>query len=348
MNRIPDVDTTRFGARVTSPLHAGHEPAGRAMKLYFASRFCARPTITENVKRMPATIDPRLPHVLLVFLICNVGVALRSSWSAETAAQREQIHTIENQEINESSGLTASRRQPGILWTHNDSGDQARLFALGTRGEHRGICSIPQASAVDWEDMCAITYRNRNCLLIADTGDNAKNRTRYQFYVVAEPSLEATQTPVLTRLDFQYEDGPHDCEAVAFDPIDHSVLLVTKELNLASSVYRVSWPQQPTSAVAVAKRIGQVPIPMVTGLDISTRGDRILVGTYAHALLYGRAPGKSWSEAFNEQPTRIEPPSRRQGESICFSPDATKIYLTSERLPAPLIIIRSPSILAVP
>ena len=33
-------------------------------------------------------------------------------------------------EVRESSGLAVSRAYPGVFWTHNDSGDRPRLYAL--------------------------------------------------------------------------------------------------------------------------------------------------------------------------------------------------------------------------
>jgi hypothetical protein len=34
----------------------------------------------------------------------------------------------------EASGLALSRRTPGIIWSHNDSGHDAVLYALGSNG----------------------------------------------------------------------------------------------------------------------------------------------------------------------------------------------------------------------
>src|SRR5262245_45647812 len=37
---------------------------------------------------------------------------------------------LENRSVNESSGIAASRRNKGILWTHNDSGGGPFVFAF--------------------------------------------------------------------------------------------------------------------------------------------------------------------------------------------------------------------------
>ncbi len=64
-----------------------------------------------------------------------------------------RVGTIEHEAINESSGLARSERHPHVLWTHNDSGGQARLFAVDTRNaSHRGVVRLERTGAVDWED----------------------------------------------------------------------------------------------------------------------------------------------------------------------------------------------------
>src|SRR5687767_14630941 len=37
---------------------------------------------------------------------------------------------LENQSVKESSGIAASRRNAGIFWTHNDSGDGPFIYAF--------------------------------------------------------------------------------------------------------------------------------------------------------------------------------------------------------------------------
>ena len=57
-------------------------------------------------------------------------------------------------EIPEASGLAVSRRDPGLLWSHNDSGSAAVLFALDTAGTMRGRVRVPVKTR-DWEDVSA-------------------------------------------------------------------------------------------------------------------------------------------------------------------------------------------------
>ena len=47
----------------------------------------------------------------------------------------ERIGTVAFQPISEISGLVRSQRYPDTWWVHNDSGDEARLFAIDDRGD---------------------------------------------------------------------------------------------------------------------------------------------------------------------------------------------------------------------
>lgn len=41
--------------------------------------------------------------------------------------QATSLGVLVNDEIKEASGLEASIKNPGALWTHNDSGDTSRI-----------------------------------------------------------------------------------------------------------------------------------------------------------------------------------------------------------------------------
>ena len=59
---------------------------------------------------------------------------------------------FEDPRITESSGL-ASASTPGVVYTHNDSGDAARFFAVGPDGRTRTVYTVPGVQVRDWEDM---------------------------------------------------------------------------------------------------------------------------------------------------------------------------------------------------
>lgn len=65
----------------------------------------------------------------------------------------QQVGTVQQVAIDEAPGLAASILNSGVLWTHNDSGDSARAYAMDTQGNHLGIYNITGAGATDWEDI---------------------------------------------------------------------------------------------------------------------------------------------------------------------------------------------------
>src|SRR5690606_16613699 len=58
--------------------------------------------------------------------------------SCPTAAEPVRVGTVASSHVVEASGLVASRKQPDVLWVHNDSGNAATLYALGRDGRNRG------------------------------------------------------------------------------------------------------------------------------------------------------------------------------------------------------------------
>ena len=63
-----------------------------------------------------------------------------------TAASPAQIATLEDRRITESSGVVASRRNPDLFWTHNDSGDERREFIIVYRFAEPEVTDADAAS----------------------------------------------------------------------------------------------------------------------------------------------------------------------------------------------------------
>jgi len=249
-----------------------------------------------------------------------------------------QLCDLEDPEVDESSGLAASRREPGLLWTHNDSGDGPRVYALDLAGRRRASVEIAGAQAVDWEDMASFTWKGRPYLLLADVGDNDHARDDCALYLVPEPTPGQTRVPLERKIPLRFAEGPYDCEAVGVDASDGTVLLVTKTRPKRgpARVYTFTLPATSPRTPLVLRATGKVDVPWVTALDISPDGRRAVLLTYKDAWLFERAEGATWADALGEPGRRIALPKRRQGEAVCFGQDGLTLFLTSEKLPAPL------------
>ena len=254
-----------------------------------------------------------------------------------------QIAILANKEIDESSGLAVGRVNPGVFWTHNDSGGRPRVFAFNAKGEHLAICDIEGASARDWEDMCSFKLDGKAMLLVADIGDNLRTRPHCTLYAAVEPVLKPRASgarctaTVSGTIRYRYADGPRDCEAIGFDPITRTVLIVSKVATGRCKVYALPWPDRPATQPATLKPIAALDIQHVSAMDVSPDGLRAVVLRYKWAYEYARAANESWAAAFARPGRRLALPRRRQGESICYGRDGKTLYLTSEKLPTPLV-----------
>ena len=68
-------------------------------------------------------------------------------------AGRMRAAQLEERAVRESSGIAASRRNAGLYWTHNDSGDGPFLYAFDRAGTKRGVWRVAGAKSDDWEDL---------------------------------------------------------------------------------------------------------------------------------------------------------------------------------------------------
>ena len=123
-------------------------------------------------------------------------VALGSAAGAEFPAAPYRPATLESlitdPELDEISGLAASRRTPGVYWVHNDAPRPARLVALDGGGKRRGSLRIDGVRAVDWEDISAYALDGKAWLLVADSGDNGKVRKDCELIAIVEPGWPPT------------------------------------------------------------------------------------------------------------------------------------------------------------
>jgi hypothetical protein len=235
-----------------------------------------------------------------------------------------------------------SRQHPGILWTHNDSGDKPRVYAINLAGDLLAVFNVAGARAVDWEDiaLAPCPARPGACLYIADTGDNSERRKSVSIYVVPEPDptgrypTDSLETEPAREIRFRYPDGPHDTEAIYVDP-SGEMNLITKGRSGAILRFTVS-PRDLARDSSVATLIDTLSITpvrtlgrWVSGAAISPSGRRVVIRTYSELYFFTREPGrKLQADGYPCWLGAAEP----QGEAVDFL-DETTVVLTSESLP---------------
>jgi hypothetical protein len=265
--------------------------------------------------------------------------------------------TFQSPRVVESSGVAVSRAYPGVLWTHNDSGDGPYLYATDLRGTNRGDLLVPGAVAIDWEDIslgpCPVVVplqtrpirRNaETCIYLADTGDNLEFRPFVTIYAIPEPApperasdtLGTTRAPAVLQL--RYPDGAHDVEAIYVSPRDTAVYLASKGREGSIRLYRVdrsAWHvTDTTSDVAVATLVQTLDIRpsaeagrQITAGAVRPDGRVVALRTYGEIYLFYPGVGGRLLPA-RERPCNIAG-SEIGGEGIDFLNDSTFV-MTSE------------------
>jgi hypothetical protein len=215
------------------------------------------------------------------------------TWELRRTTEPRRTGVFRHRDVRESSGVAASRRQPGLLWTLNDSGNDAWIYAADTLGRIHGAVEIAGARNVDWEAIALGPCSSGDCIYIADTGDNVQDRRSAIIYRIPEPGLPAARAHAVRAeaLEFHYPRGRWDVEA-AFVDASGSIFLITKGRTARPRVFRLPPETWKTDGTATALEVGRLPIDTgnlgnrVTDAALSPSGRTVAVRTYVAIYLF--------------------------------------------------------------
>jgi len=251
--------------------------------------------------------------------------------------------------LGEVSGLAASLSNVGVLWAHNDSGDNAVLYALTSTGTLRATVPLPFVVS-DVEDIAAASCPDRSgpCLYIFDTGNNAGTRSDAAVFVVHEPVIANDTGPLATlatatlvvRIDASTSAGlPSgiDVEAGVVAP-DASALYVIEKVDADGA--RVFVREALDVEAGTFRQVGTLTSEsagvqfgkMITGADLHTTGAALVVRTYTGVFEH-RVDDVSALLSLGDvqlQTVTFGPFSEPQGEAIAYDETGTAIITISE------------------
>lgn len=232
--------------------------------------------------------------------------------------------------LGESSGVAVSLRTPGLLWTHNDSGNEAVLYAVDTAGRLLRAFPLKGVSARDWEDVAVARCGEGSCLYVADTGDNQEVRKRVFLLRLPEPGLDDGTAGGVEVFPMVFPDGPRDVEAL-YVLSGERVHLVTKGRSGPVEVYRYPPPLRPGEVTLERVQTLTTSAPaledQVTGADADPRGRWVVVRTYSELILY--RPSGDTLVPVEDGRVDLRTLQEPQGEGVALGPDG-RIYLSSE------------------
>ncbi|NLH16495.1 MAG: hypothetical protein GX455_07950 [Phycisphaerae bacterium] len=298
-----------------------------------------------------------LRYIGLVYgMILFFGV--QNPVSGQSCSVQSPILTgwVQYDELDEISGLAISRKNPGVIWVHNDKGGRACVYAIRPDGRLLGIYELYDVNDRDYEDI-AIGPGPANgvdYLYVGNIGDNDEEYATLDIYRVAEPTVDPNQPPqeyLLTEVDrikVDFPEGSRDCEALMVDT-NGDLYLATK-LRQPTEIYRSPYPQSTErkntlQLVALVDLTWQVPdnenFRGATGGDISASGGKIALRGSWTAYLWQRNEGQTVAEAMAGPACEIPlPPYENQGEAIGFDPTGQEYFTLSEGWGQPIYHFR--------
>lgn len=217
--------------------------------------------------------------IFLLFLIfVSVSACQTENTSNKTniAIGQTEINVVERYDLpkilEETSGLAIRN---DTLWTLNDSGNEATLYAISSTGALVDSRETTRTN-IDWEDMATA---NGN-LIVADMGNNFG--TRKNLYLL-EIDLNNGGATTLDSIPFHYPEQenfgyqqatPFDAEGVIF--IEDQLVVFTKNRSTQTTeIYTVSKTSE------AAKKIGSLAVgSLITGADYHQESNTLALTGY--------------------------------------------------------------------
>lgn len=302
-----------------------------------------------------------------LLLVLAAALPLRAAENTRTYGPHRQVALLDTANLQQSSGIIASRRNAHVFWTHNDSGSCGpRVWAVrlnesdAAAGVARdlGYVELTGATNVDWEDISA---GPEDRIYILDGGDNPPcTRADKRIHRFVEPRIDPAGPRLAMTLPFEsvrfeypsdYSDRParisahrYDAECLFVHPASGDIYIVTKRDTHdvgTARVYklpadRVSWNRPTVHVLQYVADLTEVlgvtasVLSTVTGGDIDCDGRRVLIRRYGFAFEFTLPAGRPFEAIFNQPPRSLPLPGEAQGEAICYSRDDNGIFTTSE------------------
>jgi hypothetical protein len=273
-----------------------------------------------------------MPLLLAIFMVPLSFVAAGQELEGPRETGRVRVRNLA-----EISGLVVSRKNPDVLWLHND-GDEEQIFAVTTTGRLVTRVRV-DVHLIDLEDIAIGPGPEKDVdyLYVGDIGDNQSGRPDVRVVRFAEPALQTVQDKKIDatgveEFRLRYPDGPHDAEALLVDPTTGEVCIVVKEKH-RSRLYRLAAEDLRTDSPAMLELDGYLNVADVSAGDISPEGDLIILRDEDRGWIWNRLSGSSVASSLQRagRPVLVRAAGQAQnGEAVGFAPDGKSYYTVSE------------------
>ncbi|MEV5959091.1 WD40 repeat domain-containing protein [Streptomyces sp. NPDC051987] len=270
---------------------------------------------------------PRSLALLAGVLLTGALAAAPASAADGTDGTGDQGFTITDPRITESSGLAASHLHPGIYWTHNDSGDGPYIYAVDS-ATGRTVARITLTGVGTPRDVEAISIGPGNQIYVGDIGDNLDGSWPYVWiYRLPEPRKLVDQRVRATQYVVKYANGARNAESLIVHPRTGRVYIIDKKED-GGHLYEGPATLSP-KGTNIFRPIAPVDL-WATDAAFSPDGTQLAVRGYFGGVYYAWNGGKIKREG------RLDVPLQKQGESISYSADGTRLMYGSEGADSPV------------
>ncbi|WP_217546593.1 WD40 repeat domain-containing protein [Streptomyces sp. GbtcB6] len=259
------------------------------------------------------------------------GVLLTGALAAAPASAADGTgdkgFTITDPRIAESSGLAASHLHPGIYWTHNDSGDGPYIYAVDS-ATGKTVARITLSGVGTPRDVEAISIGPDNQIYVGDIGDNLDGSWPYVWiYRLPEPKKLVDQTVRATQYVVKYSNGARNAESLIVHPKTGRVYIIDKKED-GGHLYEGPATLSPTGT-NIFKPVAAVDL-WATDAAFSPDGEQLAVRGYFGGIYY------DWNGGAIKREGRLDVPLQKQGESVSYSADGTRLMYGSEGADSPV------------
>jgi hypothetical protein len=280
----------------------------------------------------------------LLVMVAPLAVPASAATGADDVDRR-----IKDSRITESSGLAASLLHPGVLWTHNDSGNPPRIYAIDPNGSTTATLTLSAEPNVDWEAIATVRSRAGGAwIAVGDIGDNNAQHSSIRIALVREPRQLRTGSVTPARvLRLRYPGGPRDAEALLADPRTGQLYVVSKTL-FGSELFAVPkrvWPNQPAGSSRLSRlttmtKVASMSAGLITDGTFLPDG-RMLLRGYGKVFVMDRPEAVKNGRIATLADATL--PAQDQGESIALADGGRQALIGTEGRREPVLRVPVPA-----
>ena len=295
----------------------------------------------------------RLVVLALIVWACQSLYIIDAQMAKTNFSATVDEGVLENIEIDEASGMVASRLNPELFWVVNDSQDLNRIFLIDRYGTGKVEFLLQGAHNRDWEDS-SYWYKNprESYIYVADTGDNKQEYDSYFIYRFKEFDIRGSNMVTriikkVEKLEFKLPDGSKDMECLLVDQLNGDMYLISKQED-RKSLFRIRANSfkssgiveadvarklnfsEPSSELAILKQLYNI-----TAGDVASNNQEVIIRNYLEVYYWKKGKHESLGEALKRPPKVVPSKLEPQGEALAFSHQADGFYTISEVASSP-------------